>query len=181
MAMLRIRSSATAYLVAVLLLISTAKALDLRQLMRTPFASALVAAPNERRIAWVVNEAGKRNVWIADAPKWDARQATQFTADEGLEIEELAWSPDSRTLVFTRAGEFDTERQPNPTAALQSPKSMLWTVGEGSARVWTDGYSGTFSPRDGRIWFLRGGQAYSISADGSDARNEFKCEGTVSD
>ena len=75
----------------------------------------LVAAPKGDAIAWIQNTAGVRNVWLARAPGYNARPITSFTADDGVEISELAWYPDSSRVLFTRGdganarGEF-----PNP-------------------------------------------------------------------
>ena len=42
-----------------------AKSFTLEQVMSAPFPSELTAAPGGGKVAWVLNERGARNVWIA--------------------------------------------------------------------------------------------------------------------
>ena len=50
-----------------------------------------------RRIAWVSDRSGTREIWIANADASDARQLTHFG---GLPVGTPRWSPDSRQIVF---------------------------------------------------------------------------------
>src|SRR5260370_37956984 len=55
----------------------------LEQVMSGPFPSDLTVQPKGKRIAWAVSARGVRNVWIADAPSFAARQVTHYTDDDG--------------------------------------------------------------------------------------------------
>src|SRR6185312_17255216 len=69
----------------------------LEQIMGAPFPSGLVTSPKGHSVAWVFDEQGRRNVWIADATAGSkAHPLTQFTKDEGVDVAELAWSPDGQ-------------------------------------------------------------------------------------
>src|SRR5919206_4191949 len=72
----------------------------LEQVMSSPFPSDLVAAAHSSRIAWVTNTKGTRNLWIADAPNFGARQVTQYSGDDGIPIASVRITPDGRTLVY---------------------------------------------------------------------------------
>src|SRR3954453_15926061 len=61
------------------------------QVMSAPFASSLIPAPSGAKVAWLLNERGRRNVWVASAPDWKGRKVTNFEADDGQEIDDLAW------------------------------------------------------------------------------------------
>ena len=74
------------------------------QVMRAPFANSPVAAPKAARVAWLLNEQGARNVWVAEAPAWKARKLTSFDKDDGQEISDLAWAFDGSYLLFARGG-----------------------------------------------------------------------------
>src|SRR5712691_9844592 len=50
----------------------------LEQVMSSPFPSNLVAASHSGRVAWIFNAKGARNVWVADAPAFAARQVTHY-------------------------------------------------------------------------------------------------------
>jgi hypothetical protein len=56
--------------------LAAAASYTLEQVLSSPFPSNLVAAAPGRRIAWVFDAKGVRNLRIADAPKFDARQVT---------------------------------------------------------------------------------------------------------
>ena len=59
--------------------------------MSSPFPTNLVAAPQTGRIAWQFTAKGEHNVWIADAPNFEARQVTHYTSDDGQLISGLSW------------------------------------------------------------------------------------------
>ena len=42
----------------------------LPQVLSAPFATELVASPDGRRIAWLGDVEGRRNVYVAEAPGW---------------------------------------------------------------------------------------------------------------
>jgi hypothetical protein len=53
----------------------------LNQIMSAPFASAPVASPTGAKVAWLENEQGKRNVYVAAGPDWKARRITNVTKE----------------------------------------------------------------------------------------------------
>ncbi|HLX75677.1 MAG TPA: hypothetical protein VKR26_13105, partial [Terriglobales bacterium] len=60
-------------LIAVLCLASAAWAgFTLEEVMSYSFPNHLVAAPKGDRVAWVFNQRGVRNVWVAEAPDFKA-------------------------------------------------------------------------------------------------------------
>src|SRR5687767_11243334 len=73
----------------------------LAELLALPVASELTGAAAAERFAWVVNEAGVRNVWTG-GPGRPARRLTRYTADDGEPIYDLALSRDGRTLAFVK-------------------------------------------------------------------------------
>ena len=53
----------------------------------------------------VFDARGVRNLWVADAPNFAARQVTRYSGDEGLPIASLRVTADGRTLVYVRGSE----------------------------------------------------------------------------
>ncbi len=56
----------------------------LPQLLSAPFPSGLTAAPEGGRVAWVYNDRGVRNVWVAErggAGAYRSRPLTRFTGE----------------------------------------------------------------------------------------------------
>src|SRR5213082_963906 len=79
-------------------------AFTLNDVMQAPFAWDMLAAPKGAAVAWVFNAKGCSNIWVADPSHGaKARQITPYTEDDGFDIGELAWSPDAKSIAFTRA------------------------------------------------------------------------------
>ena len=74
----------------------------IEQAISAPFPSDLTASPTGSKLAWVFDEKGARNVWVAEAPDYHGRRLTNYKADDGQEITELQWSPDGRIIVYVR-------------------------------------------------------------------------------
>jgi dipeptidyl aminopeptidase/acylaminoacyl peptidase len=113
----------------------------LEQVMSSPFPSELTAARNVNRVAWVFDFRGERNVWVADAPKFDARQVTHYQGDDGQQILSLRLTPDGKTVVYARGSETGRENYvANPTTELKDPKQQVWAaeVENGKTRLLGD-------------------------------------------
>ena len=118
--------------------------------MSAPFASAPVASPNGAKVAWLENEQGKRNVYVAAAPDWKAKRITNFAKDDGEEIAQLAWAPDGSYLLFVRGGDLETGGDnPNPEVSAVTPEQEIWSAAaDGSAvKKLTVGNGPAISPK----------------------------------
>ena len=110
----------------------------LEQVMSSPFPSDLVAASHAPRVAWVFNSKGVRNIWVADAPNFAARQITHYDGDEGLPIASLRITPDGRSLVYVRGSETnEAGRVADPTSGVSARKQEVWAsdVDAGAPRM----------------------------------------------
>ena len=94
-----------------------AKPFTLRQVLSAPFASELTAAPAGDKLAWILNQSGVRNVWVAEGPDFRGRRLTSYAADDGQELVALAWAPDAKAVVYVRGGD------PNRRGEIPNPKS----------------------------------------------------------
>jgi len=93
-------------------------AFTLNDVMQAPYPSDLVAAPAGRAVAWVFDTKGCRNIWVADSSgSAKAHPITAYTEDDGFDIGELAWSPDTKSIAFTRAGTLEDEVPTNVTSS----------------------------------------------------------------
>lgn len=147
-----------------------AQRVTLEALMSAPFPTEITAAPTGGRVAWVVNDQGRRNIWVADAPDYRGRQLTQYTQDDGQEIGSLAWTPDGGTLVYVRgAGANRQGENPNPASDPAGAEQALWRIGvAGGEPVRIGVGSGpAVSPRGDVVAFVRGGQVWSAPLDGT--------------
>ena len=130
------RSGYVPYLLAFILIsclfssqLAVAGNFTLEQVMSSPFPSNLVAASHAGRVAWVFDAKGVRNLWVADAPNFAARQVTSYAGDEGLPIASLRITADGRTLVYVRGSEAnDSGRVADPTNGIWPRKQEVWAV-----------------------------------------------------
>src|SRR5437667_12547787 len=89
-------------LVSLISLPCSAANFTLDQVMSSPFPSNLIAAKRSGRVAWVINAKGLRNLWIAAAPNFAARQVTHYGEDDGVLISVLRITAAGPTVVLVR-------------------------------------------------------------------------------
>src|ERR1700722_15986145 len=77
----------------------------LEQIMSAPFPTDLTAAPKCCAVAWVLDQNGARNIWVAEAPDYKGRRLTNYHDDDGQEIAQIAWTTDGHSIVFVRGGD----------------------------------------------------------------------------
>jgi dipeptidyl aminopeptidase/acylaminoacyl peptidase len=102
---------------------------SLEQVLSSPFPTNLVAADHTPRIAWVFDAKGARNVWIADAPNFEARQVTHYTGDEGMPIAALKLTPDGKTVLYARGSEANSAGEvADPTSNVEKRSQQVWAA-----------------------------------------------------
>src|SRR4051812_37276963 len=102
------------WLAAVAYATASAPTFTLGQVMPPPFPSELVPSPAGAKVAWILNERGARNVWMAATPDYKGVRLTAYTGDSGQDIGQLRWTPDGRSLVYTRGGDLEFLGRPDP-------------------------------------------------------------------
>ena len=115
-----------------------AQTFTVEQVMSAPFPSELTVAAHAGRIAWVSDNQGSRNIWIADSPAFVPRQVTRFTGDDGQAIASLRLTPDGKTVVYVRGSELNgAGRAANPTTEPAQPKQAVWAanIDDGKSRL----------------------------------------------
>ena len=145
----------------------------LDQVMSAPFASDLVAAPRGNSVAWIVNERGARNVWIAAGPSWQARPITSYPDDDGQEIESLTFTPDGRSIVYVRGGAPNRAgERPNPALIRGGVDQAIWiaSVDGGTPRKIVEGSSPRLSPSGDSLAFVRAGQIWIATMAGDSGK-----------
>ncbi|HUY12831.1 MAG TPA: prolyl oligopeptidase family serine peptidase [Terriglobia bacterium] len=140
------------------------------QAMSAPFPELLTAAPAGGTVAWVFDQRGARNVWVATPPDHHALKLTTYNLDDGQEIDQLQWTPDGQSIVYVRGGDFEMRRaDPNPRSYPQGVKQEIWIVSikSGLPRRLAEGHSPAVSPRGDTIAYILKDQIWSVKADGS--------------
>jgi dipeptidyl aminopeptidase/acylaminoacyl peptidase len=136
--------------------------------LNAPFASDLSAAPAGGKLAWILDEHGARNLWVAAAPDYKGRRLTSYTEDDGQDLGDVGWSADGRFLVYARGGDLETNGDiPNPRNLPETPEQAVYAIAfdGGVPRKLSDGRAPTVS-RDGRIAFVKNGQIWMTTLEG---------------
>jgi dipeptidyl aminopeptidase/acylaminoacyl peptidase len=142
---------------------------SIADIMRAPYPTSLVAAPKGDGAAWVFYAEGVRNIWIADAAG-AARKITAYTADDGFDVGELAWSPDGATIAFVRGKTLEDDRPAKVDSAPGGPVPReIWAVSAagGEPRKLGTGHSPSFSPDGSRLIYLDKRQILSVDPRGN--------------
>ncbi len=159
------------------------KSFTLEQILSAPFPSDLTAAKSGNRVAWVFDQQGNRNIWVAEAPGFAARQLTKYNEDDGQELSELSLSSDGNWLVYVRGeGKNASGQVPNPTSNPAGAEQAVWTVAwSGSEPKRVDaGHSPEISSR-GIIAYTKDGQIWLAPLDGSEKSQQLVVRGQNSD
>ncbi|HEX9199961.1 MAG TPA: prolyl oligopeptidase family serine peptidase [Acidobacteriaceae bacterium] len=150
--------------------VGSSQAFTLEQALSAPFASDLVANQKTGNLAWVENEQGRRNIWIATrngSGDYVSRKLTSYNEDDGQQIYDVAWVPDGEHLIYVRGGdsEFPGRPDPNPALISQGVAQSIWAIAAtgGEPRKLGEGYNPVVSPAGDQIAFISHGQIWTAS------------------
>jgi dipeptidyl aminopeptidase/acylaminoacyl peptidase len=141
-------------------------AFSIEQVMSAPFPSAPVAAPQGGRVAWVYDQQGSRNVWVAEPGangRFSARAITAYVGDDGSDMGEVSWAPDGRRVVYARGGSLEGGGPVNTLSRPSGPPpQQVWTasVDGAPARAIGPGHTPVVSPRGDLVAYLLGDQVW---------------------
>ena len=155
------------------------KPFTLEQVLSAPFPADLIAAKDGNRLAWTFDQQGKRNIWVAEAPGFAARQLTKYGEDDGQELSQLSFSADGNAIVYVRGGGKNAAGQvPNPTSNPAGAEQAVWTVAwsGGDAKRVDAGHSPNISPR-GTIAYVKDGQVWLAPLDSSEKPQQIVVRG----
>ena len=117
------------------------------------------------------------------ASRYDSRQITHYSLDDGVEIADLAFIPHGG-LLFVRGGDFETPDKPPPNPAHLSAgvEQQIFLAGLAAAAPFklADGRAPVASPGGDRVIFIRKGEVWTISPQrDAKAAQLFKTRGEV--
>ncbi len=155
----------------------------IEQVLSAPFPTELRASPVGNKVAWVFNQQGSRNIFVAEAPDYKPRKITNYEGDNGQEINSLTFTNDGNSLIFIRGGANNSAGEiPNPIQLQEGVERAIFMVG-------TDGknlhklVNGTYpklSPKGDILAYLSGGQVFTVRLDSVKATGKklFQSRGT---
>ncbi len=161
-----------------------AQEVTIEQMLKTPFPTDLVNSSDGQALAFVMNSAGVRNIYVGRYPKFTPESITQFKEDKGSSLGQLAFSADQSKLIFVqgdganRKGEF-----PNPTSDPDGMDQVIWMAnvdGMEDPKPIVSGSNPSFHPNEEQIVYTRSGKAYQfgLSAD-AEEKPLFSIRGSV--
>ncbi len=155
-----------------------AQSFTLQQAMSAPFHSQLTAAPAKDEFAWISDQQGHRNIWIAlkRGDGFSASQLTKYTEDDGQEISGVTFTPDGESVVYVRGGdsEFPEKPAPNPALISEGVEQQIWIVpaAGGAPRKLADGAAPAVSPAGDSVAYILKGQIWGVPLRDMNAKPE---------
>lgn len=149
------------------------------QLLSSPFPSDLIAAPKGGLVAWVYEDHGARNIWVAD-DAGKARKITNYSGDDGTDLGELSWDPEGKTVFFSRGGSLEGGGPVNIMSSPNgAPPQVVWgqPVDGGEPRRIGEGHAATVSPKGDLVAYISSNQIWTAPAAGGQATQLIKDRG----
>ena len=101
----------------------------IENLLSVPFPTDLKASQDGKHIAWVFNNKGVRNLFIADAPEFKARMLTTNKTDNGIDITSVKFTPDGNKILFTQGNSNNGKGEAaNPALLQQETGLTVWII-----------------------------------------------------
>src|SRR6476659_6955883 len=174
------------YFFLLFMIVNTCCAQTIENYLAPPFPTDLTASADGKTIAWIFNDKGSRNIFVAEAPSFAARAITNYTGDDGTEISNVEFTPDGNQILFVRGnapnGNGETA---NPAFLQTSTARNIFVANQNGAplRKIIDGYYYKVSPGGKALAYISGGQIWSISLNDTSAKPEklFQSRGSQSE
>jgi len=118
-----------------------AEPFTIEQVLGAPFPYGLTSASHSPRVAWVFDNKGERNIWVAGPPDFAPREVTHYKGDDGQPIASVRLTPDGKTVVYARGTEVNkASTSANPQSLTKMPKQQAWAadVSGGAPRLLGD-------------------------------------------
>ncbi len=148
----------------------------IENLLSVPFPTELRSSQDGKHIAWVFNDKGVRNLFIADAPDFKARMLTDNKTDNGIDITSVMFTPDGSKILFTEGNSNNGKGEAaNPALLQQETALTVWIIdidGKNLKKI-GNGDQAVVAPDNKMITFLFKNQIWSSSLDSSKPAEKF--------
>ena len=134
--------------------------------LSAPFPTQLTASINGKTIAWIFNDKGSRNIYVAESPGFIAKKITNYTGDDGVDISNISFTPAGNQIVFVRGNASNNSGEPaNPAFLQTSTARNIWIInkeGTGLRKILAGSYF-KISPDGKTMAYTSQGQVWTIS------------------
>ncbi|MFD2871711.1 S9 family peptidase [Mucilaginibacter ximonensis] len=150
----------------------SAQSFTMEQVTNYPFPRELTSCVKGSKIAFTIEDKGKRNIYVAGGPDFTIRKLTGYRMDDGQEITSVTISNDGKWVVYVRGGEHSGNRDRsvivNPANLPQAPKIQVWSVAftGGVPKLLGEGDYPAVSPKSDRVAFINDNQVWVASING---------------
>ena len=165
---------------------ANAQKFTLEDIKTYPFPTGLTTSPKGNKIAWAFDEQGKRNIYVAEGPGFEARKLTQYEEDDGQELTGVSISADGKWVVYVRGGDHGAnwgDLEPvNPSFSPVPVKVSVWAIpyAGGEPKLLGEGDAPTISPKGDIVAFMFKEQVWTAPIDGSKSASKlFTTRGSV--
>ncbi|WP_232424789.1 S9 family peptidase [Algoriphagus resistens] len=161
-----------------------AQSFTMEQVGKFSFPSELISSPAGEKIAWAMNEQGKRNVYFSEGPDFEPKKLTGFNEDDGQEISSLQFTPDGNWLIFVRGGDHgggNSSSTVNAQNLPKLPKVEIWKINLADGKVETIAEADDpFTGFPHKVGYLKGGQIWVADLESSSEPTQlFEAKGNV--
>ena len=153
-------------LVLFVLFVNKGNGQTIENYLSAPFPTGLKSSMDGKAIAWLFNDKGSRNIYVAEAPDFTAKKITAYNGDDGIDINSLEFTPDGNQLVFVRGNPNNNNGEPANPAFLQiSTARHVWIInkdGSGARKI-IGGSNFKISPDGRKLAYVSAGQIWMLS------------------
>jgi Tol biopolymer transport system component len=138
--------------------------------LSVPFPSSLKATKDGKKIAFVMNDKGVRNIHITGSGGNLTKVLTNNTIEDGMDLGSLQFSPNGDRMVFVKGNSTNSKGEPANPAQLQSSTARtIWIadLSTDSIKKMGAGYSPVFSPDGRTIAYLNQSAVWTMDANGN--------------
>jgi dipeptidyl aminopeptidase/acylaminoacyl peptidase len=152
---------------------ASASAFSIEQALSAPFPSSLAAAPAQGRFAWVFNDRGSRNVWVAEPAgkgAYRSHAVTSYVGDDGFDLGEVGWDAKGEWVLYVRGGSFEGGGPVNVLSKPAGPAAQeIWAVSpvQAAPRLLAAGHGAVAAPNDKRVAYISNDQIWITRLDES--------------
>ncbi len=134
--------------------------------LSVPFPSNLVSSKNGKTIAWVFNDKGSRNIFLADASGNNVKRITNFSVDDGMDLGNIQLTSNGEQIIFVQGNPPNKEGETaNPALLQTSTQRVIYNINtvSGQLRKIITGNSPQISPDGKSLAYISGGQIWLTS------------------